>query len=162
MLIAAVLILTIRVGYNKYGVPLVVNYTKSEPFGIYKAQKIRPDEITVGMMVMFPVPNNHRELVYGRQWVGGGLPLIKNVGALSGSEICTFNDHVEIDGISKGKVFTKDSAGRPLPKVRGCFKVKPGYFYPFSDYIEKSFDGRYIGQQPLTIITARLEKLWTF
>lgn len=156
-----ILILIVRILISYNDIKLVVNYTKSEPYGIYLENKIDAARMFKNMMIQFPVPERFKSLVYGRHWVDEGLPLIKNIGALAGDEVCITDQDIKINGQRMGKVFIKDSKGLPLPKLRGCFTIKPGYFFPFSDYIDKSFDGRYMGQLPLSIITSELKPLWT-
>jgi conjugative transfer signal peptidase TraF len=159
---AVALILTVRLLWPAFGPELMLNYTHSEPYGIYRLERIPAGQLTRGMMVAFPVPESFRDLVVERGWVNAGHPLMKQIGALAGDEVCMSDSSLRINGQRMGPVFTVDSLGRAMPSVRGCMKVKPGEFFPLSTFDEKSFDGRYIGAVPLSAITGKLEPLWTF
>ena len=97
-----------------------------------------------------------------RRWLQQGYPLIKAIGALPGERYCVTNRALYIDGHRRGPVFTVDDQGLPLPKLRGCFTVPRGEFLPLGTHSPKSFDGRYFGTVPLTLIRYRAVPLWTF
>ncbi len=158
----ALFILAVRLLWPMFGPELIFNYTHSEPYGIYKLERVDPSKIKRGAMVTFPVPEPFRQLVTERGWVNPGHPLMKGIGALEGDEVCVTDTELRINGKVMGPVFTVDSLGRPMPSVRGCMKIKPGEFFPLSTYTEKSFDGRYLGPQPLSSVIGELEPVWTF
>lgn len=155
-------ILAVRVCVKTFLPPLIINYTHSEPYGLYSVIPHGLAEYRRGMLVLLPVPEGFTAMVYGRGWVNAGHPLMKGIGALAGDIVCVFADHAEINHRSIGPVFSRDSAGRELPRLRGCFVIQRGEFFPLSTYSDKSFDGRYIGPQPLASIVGELRPLWTF
>jgi conjugative transfer signal peptidase TraF len=144
------------------GLELVINATASEPAGFYRILPPRPVQFHRGMLVIFPVPAPFQSMVYGRGWEKPGTPLLKNIGALAGDTVCVRNTVYEINGTPMGPVAERDRTGLPLPKIRGCFRIEEGYFLPVSDHSERSFDGRYMGPQPLSAITGEAQPLWTF
>ena len=155
-------VVAVRVIYPRVGPPLIINYTPSEPRGLYWIEPRLSTRYQRGQMVIFPVPMPFKKLVYGRQWLAEGLPLMKSIGALEGDEVCITDQRATINQRVMGNVWTVDSEGRAMPALRGCFTVPAGAFFPLSTSIEKSFDGRYIGFQPLTSIAGEVHPLWTF
>jgi len=103
-----------------------------------------------------------QSLVYGRGWEKTGVPLLKGIGAVAGDTVCVRDTVFEINGAPIGAVSDHDRAGLPLPRLRGCFRIEAGYFLPVSTYSARSFDGRYMGPQPLSVITGEAKPLWTF
>jgi conjugative transfer signal peptidase TraF len=162
ILIAAMLVAGMRLIWPKYGPELIVNYTHSEPDGIYRLKRVELSKLQAGQMVAFPVPEQFRELVIERGWVNAGHPLMKHVGALAGDLVCIADDGLRINSAFVGPVFTVDSMGQPMPRVRGCMMIGEGQFFPISTHTDKSFDGRYIGPQPLSAVVGVLYPVWTF
>jgi conjugative transfer signal peptidase TraF len=160
--LAALSVLAGRLALVAWAPPLVISYTASEPYGVYGLYHHPPAEYRRGMMVQFPVPDPFTDMVYGRQWLAPGVPLLKSVGALAGDRVCVYDDHAEVNDQAVGPVYDRDSDGRPMPRIRGCFAIAEGQFFPLSTYIPRSFDGRYIGPQPLSLVTAEARPLWTF
>ena len=144
------------------GLGIVINPTVSEPVGFYHIVFHRVPDYHRGMTVVFPVPGPFQSLVYGRGWLKAGVPLMKDIGALAGDQVCVREDHFEVNGRNLGPVSTVDRTGASLPRLRGCFRIAGGYFFPMSRYSERSFDGRYIGAQPLSVIIGEARALWTF
>jgi conjugative transfer signal peptidase TraF len=157
---AGTLVLATRIAWPVFDVPLLINTTASEPYGLYR---IRPRlEYGRGTLVLFPVPASVASLVSERGWLARGLPLLKGVGAIPGDRVCVSDNSVSVNGERVGPVFGRDSAGRPLPVIRGCETVAAGRFWPLSRYTAKSFDGRYMGAQPLAAIVGEAVPVWTF
>ncbi|HXQ29453.1 MAG TPA: S26 family signal peptidase [Gemmatimonadales bacterium] len=159
---AAVSVLAVRLAWAAWGPSLLINTTVSEPVGVYWVKHRTSAEYTRGMRVTFPVALAYQGLVVERGWLAPGIPLIKHIGALAGDCVCIGEDHAAINGAAVGPVFTIDSAGRPLPTLRGCLTVPSGYFLPLSTTIPNSFDGRYIGVQPLSAILGEAIPVWIF
>jgi conjugative transfer signal peptidase TraF len=145
-----------------WGPQIIVNPTVSEPQGFYRLVSRSVRDYQRGMTVVFPVPHSFQGLVYGRGWLKTGVPLLKHIGALTGDQVCIRNDTFTVNGRVLGPVSSVDATGAPLPRLRGCFEIEPGYFLPVGEGSARSFDGRYIGPQPLSSITAEARALWTF
>lgn len=160
--VVALVILSIRIVYPRIGPALIRNDTASEPRGFYWLEQHSSSNYKRGQLVAFPVPATFRSLVYGRHWLREGTPLMKQIGALEGDLVCIDHVQARVNGRLIGKIFEVDSQGRPLPELRGCFPILPGYFLPISTYIDNSFDGRYMGPQPLTSVIGELHPIWTF
>ena len=160
--LAGMLVSILVLGWKAWGPEILINETPSEPLGLYRIIAHDLPDYRRGMTVVFPVPSAFRTLVYGRRWLRGGMPLLKQIGALAGDRVCIFTHRFAINGRTLGPVFTVDSSGRPLPEIRGCFEVKPGDFFAASLHLDKSFDGRYFGVLPLSQLQGEARPLWTF
>jgi conjugative transfer signal peptidase TraF len=148
--------------WRAWGPAILINTTRSEPFGLYRLVPHEPREYRRGMMIVFSVPDAYQSLVYGRGWLRQGVPLLKTLMALAGDQVCVDETHFEVNGRTLGPVYAADSAGAPMPRIRGCFTIPPGYFLPAGTYHPRSFDGRYIGPQPLTAVMGEARPLWTY
>jgi conjugative transfer signal peptidase TraF len=162
--IGSVVLVTVAVRFvwATTGTSLLINTTASEPVGIYQIKSLGYREYRRGLLVVFPVPAAYRDLVYGRRWLGPGWPLLKSIGALAGDQVCIGPNRIEINASVVGPVENRDSAGRLLPQVRGCFTIRLGEFLPLSTLSPRSFDGRYMGPQPLSSIVGEARPLWIF
>ena len=157
-LVAALIVAT----WPQWGPSLVINSTRSEPRGFYRLVSHEPQEYRRGMSVVFPVPDAYQALVHARRWLSDGVPLLKNIVALAGDQVCVFDEHFEVNGRPQGPVYANDDSGATMPRIRGCFEIEQGYFFPASTYNARSFDGRYIGPQPLSALRGEARPLWTF
>lgn len=155
----AAFLLGVRYLWPLFGVALLINPTPSEPRGIYRV--VHRVHYTRGMLVVLPVPASVASLVTDRGWLPPGVPLIKGVGAVAGDWVCVSEEAVTVNGETVGPVYERDSTGRDLPAIRGCERVRHGEFWPLSSYAKKSFDGRYLGAQPLSAIVGEAVPVWT-
>ena len=158
----ALIVALVTFTWRDWGPNIVINPTPSEPMGFYRIVSREPQEYRRGMTVVFPVPTAFHSLVYGRRWLRNGVPFLKSIVALSGDRVCVFDDHFEVNGHALGPVYVVDSSGSPMPRIRGCFVIASGTFFPASTYNPRSFDGRYTGPQPLAALRGEARALWTF
>jgi conjugative transfer signal peptidase TraF len=159
---AALCVTVIVASWREWGPRLLINATRSEPMGFYRLISHEQRDFRRGMTIVFPVPPAFQGMVYGRGWLREGVPFLKTIMGLPGDRVCVDDTHFEVNGRPLGPVYTVDSAGAPMPRIRGCFAIPPGYFFPASTYHPRSFDGRYIGPQPLTVLGGEARALWTF
>lgn len=145
-----------------WGPSLVINVTRSEPLGFYRLVSHAPQDYRRGMSVVFPVPGAYQGLVHARRWLPDGVPLLKTIVALAGDCVCVLDDHFEVNARPLGPVYALDETGAVMPRIRGCFEISPGYFFPAATYHARSFDGRYFGPQPLSTLAGEARPLWTF
>jgi conjugative transfer signal peptidase TraF len=161
VVIAALIVLIVRGGAETAGIRFVLNTTHSEPIGLYLATQADPPVIRRGMLVLFRVPLAYQSLVIQRGWLTNGVRLMKEIVALEGDRFCVNSDAISVNGRRFGPVFSIDSTGQPMPAIRGCYQIARGEFLPLSQ-AERSFDGRYIGPQPVSMISAVLIPIWTW
>lgn len=160
--VAAAGIFAVSQTWHRWGPRIVINSTPSEPTGFYRVEPRRAEQIHPGMYVVFPVPVAFRALVYGHRWIRPGVPFLKTVVAVAGDRVCVDEDSFAVNGRPLGPVYDSDGRGTVLPRLRGCFVVPAGYFFPASTYNPRSFDGRYMGPQPVSAIEGEAKPLWTF
>lgn len=155
-------ILAGRLAFDHWGPRLVLNTTGSEPRGVYWLSAPTGAQLKRATLVAMTVPEAFRALIKERHWTRPGVPLLKNVGAVAGDTVCVANGTLSINGRAVVPVMSRDSQGRPLPQLRGCRQLAAGYFLPLSTYVPNSFDGRYMGQQPVSLIQGVAHPLWIF
>ena len=160
--IAAVLVPMTALLWRTFGPTILINETPSEPVGFYRLVGHKSQDYRRGMYVVFPVPADLRSIVYGRHWMRNGIPFLKELIGLEGDHVCIFNNRLEVNGRTVGPVFAVDSVGFPLPQHPGCFAIPKGNFFAASQYLDKSFDGRYFGALPLSILEGEAKPVWTF
>jgi conjugative transfer signal peptidase TraF len=138
-----------------------LNLSDSEPWGIYQLMPFNGHLIT-GELVIMEVPVQAHPFVYGRGWLPQGGLLLKNIGAIPGDQIIIENSRIMINQKYIGPVFNHDSQGKPLPEIRGSFRIQPGYFLPLATAIPNSFDGRYFGPVSLRLIVGKAKPVLIF
>lgn len=137
----------------------VKNLTASMPVGLYL---ILPDtEPKDGDIVSFVPPEEVTKLALERGWIKEKVNFLKTVGALPGDTYTITDWAIYINGTYVGSVYSVDGQDRPMPELRGTFVVQDGYFLPISTYRPRSFDGRYIGEVPLSSVRHRVVPFFT-
>lgn len=142
-------------------VPCYLNLSNSEPWGIYRLSPFDGHFIR-GELVIMEVPVQARPYVYGRGWLPEGGLLLKSIGAVPGDQVMIASDGILINQQYSGPVYNQDSQGKPLPELRGSFRIQPGYFLPLATAIPNSFDGRYFGPVPLRMILGKAKPILIF
>ena len=137
-----------------------INLSGSIPVGLYRT--ITGSEHRVGDLVVFDVPAAAQPVVYGRNILPEGWPLMKYIAALHDDIFCVHKKSLFINQKYIAAVLEYDSQGEPLSHVEGCHKIGIDEFLPISTYIPHSYDGRYFGAVPLSSIRARAAPVWTF
>ena len=145
-----------------WGPPLFINGTPSEPQGLYRLIPHPAPDYRRGMYVIFPVPEEMRDLVYGRGWMRAGIPFLKEILGVPGDRVCISREALRINDRYIGPVFGRDRYGLPLPQRLGCFVIPEGQFFPASRHLANSFDGRYFGSISMQQLTGEARPVWTF
>lgn len=138
----------------------IYNHTNSLPCGIYL--KIPYSSINKNDYVVIDIPENVRKLCEERGWLKKDEPLLKKVGGLEGDTFIISDKDFYINNSYIGPIFEVDNQNNPMPKIRGSFTIRQHCFIPYSDYITRSFDGRYFGEIPLSYIKFKVIPLITF
>jgi len=95
----------------------------------------------------------------------GGSPLMKPIAAVPGDRVEVTIYGIRINGklIPNSAAHFKDHRGRPLkPWPAGQYTVPTGKLWVISDFNSWSFDSRYFGPIPCSLVQHRLRPLWTF
>ena len=101
-------------------------------------------------------------LLVERGYLGAGVPLLKQVGAVPGSTVCRTEDRVSIDGLPAAMARDADARGRALPRWSGCRRLDVGQVFLLNPGAPGSFDGRYFGPSPARDIVGKAHPLWTW
>ena len=146
---------------------LRINRTASFPVGIYRVSEGRWKR---GDLVLVDVPMDWEVFKAGEgsadiYWVPTGravIPLLKRVVAVEGDRV-DVRATVAVNGrdLANSAVRTTDSAGWPLAPAQGGL-VPPGQVWVMSEANPLSFDSRYFGPLPATLIRGRATPLWTW
>lgn len=137
---------------------LMWNASASLPIGLYWLQP--PDGIVVGAIVAVRPSGQIGELIYSRNYVGPGVPLMKTVVAIEGNTVCRTGDRVVV-GSFQARALAHDRLGRPLPSWQGCHRLRAHQVLLLNRRPD-SLDGRYFGVTQRSDIIARARPLWTF
>ncbi|MCI3130956.1 S26 family signal peptidase [Phenylobacterium aquaticum] len=121
---------------------LLWNRTASEPEGLY-VRAAGP--VSVGALIAFPAPSAAFPYADGRMGYLRRVPVLKHVAAVSGDQVCTANNRLEINGRVRAPILRQDRRGAALPRWEGCRRLRDGEVFVFSDRIPNSFDSRYFG-----------------
>src|SRR3546814_18936914 len=69
---------------------------------------------------------------------------------------------VRIDGRAVARTRMHDGAGRPLAAWPGCRRLQPGEVFLLAAGNTASFDGRYFGPVPRTVVFGEADAGWTW
>ena len=151
----------IKVGLYATGCRLFLNLTGSEPRGVY-LQRPFDGALRRGDLVFMKCPPESEKYVYGRKWLPNGWALLKTVRGTPGDCFCVFDYGVYVEGKRLGPVFSVDRQGLPLPVIRGCRIIQANHFLPIATGNENSFDGRYFGAVPDSLIIGKAVPVISF
>lgn len=137
---------------------LMWNASASLPIGLYWLQP--PDSIQVGSIVAVRPSGPAARLIYGRKYVGPGIPLMKTVAAAQGETVCRFGNRVTA-GSFRAWTLEVDRVGRRLPTWQGCHRLGAEEVFLLNSRPD-SLDGRYFGVTQQSDIIAQAKPIWTF
>jgi conjugative transfer signal peptidase TraF len=143
------------------GHALVFNDSPSVPRGLYWI-RLGAEPKGRGEYVVFLPPDAVAALIYERGWLPPSMPLLKLVGGMEGDSYCVTRDRFIVNDIDAGPVYFVDAQGLPLPQIRGCQRVGHREFLPVSSYVDRSFDGRYMGAVSISNVLGSGHPLLTF
>jgi conjugative transfer signal peptidase TraF len=137
---------------------LVWNASASAPIGLYA---VSPGaSVQAGDMVVARLPERWRVLVARRRYLPANVPLVKQVAAMAGDQVCAVGAHVHVNGSPVAERRAVDAARRPLPWWRGCIRLRQGQFFLLMPGNPASFDGRYFGVTEGPQLVGKATLLW--
>lgn len=148
----------LSLAFNQWGrgMPRVVyNASASAPKGFYRVHPVKV--LYRGDRVLMTTPESVRSLADERRYLPTSVPMIKTVAALPGDEVCAIATVITINGESVATRQSHDRQGRSLPQWEGCRTLKPGEFFPLNAGSPASFDGRYFGAVPMSLVRGQME-----
>ena len=146
--------------FNAFSPRLIYNPSPSAPMGFYLIERKTP--FKTGDRVAAFAPEWARELADERGYLPGDLPVIKQVWAMAGDEICAENRVLFAPGQSPIQARDSDSLGREMPVWTGCRILHQGEYLLISNDVQGSFDGRYFGPVTDDEILGRARLVWRY
>lgn len=137
---------------------LVWNASASVPVGLYLVLSGKPSR---GDLVLVHTPDSVRQLAAERGYLPANIPLIKRIAAAGGDIVCATGNVIFINGHAAAGRLVRDRIGRLLPGWSGCHLLDSGEVFLLMRGVTDSFDSRYFGAIPATMIIGRLAPLWT-
>lgn len=145
-----------------YVLGLRLNVSRSLPVGLWRLDNEAKPRVGDYVVFFLPVDNPLYPLVCERAYFAVNMPLLKKLVAGPGDRI-EVGEVVYINGIPvpNGVVRTKDMEGRPIGPADST-TLLDGHFWAMSDYNDMSFDSRYFGAVPLSVIRAVARPVFVF
>ncbi|TWB03673.1 S26 family signal peptidase [Bradyrhizobium stylosanthis] len=142
--------------------PVVIyNASRSAPLGFYYVEPRVPAR---GELAVYKPPPTIELLILAHEILPAPVPLLKQVVAGAGDEVCRAKDpigSISINGKVTAEVSEKDREGRPLPSWEGCFRLVEGEFFLMQPH-PSSFDSRYFGPVMRCDILGVAKSIWTW
>ncbi|MGV7215367.1 S26 family signal peptidase [Bradyrhizobium sp. UFLA05-112] len=135
------------------------NASESVPIGLYRLQPSR--RLTVTELVAVRPPEPLATFMDLNGYLPIGVPMLKRVIALPGQTVCRNGLVVSVDGIDMGQARDRDARGRPLPVWLGCRLIAPDEVFLMNWQSADSFDGRYFGPIPASVVIGQALPVWT-
>lgn len=151
--------LVVAPAWSRPDIRFLWNASASVPVGLYRIVPDGPVHVT-DLAVVRP-PEGLAVFLDARGYLPRGLPLIKRVLALSGTEVCRSGADIIAYGSTYGQARARDTRGRPLPVWQGCRTLADGQAFLMNWDSPDSFDSRYFGPLPLSTVVGRAIPLWT-
>jgi conjugative transfer signal peptidase TraF len=137
---------------------LIWNASASVPVGLYARSSESP--LRLNAIVVVVPPNDLARYLSERDYLPIGVPMLKRVAALPGQVVCRAGPTITIDGSKAGDALVRDGAGRPLPVWHGCRVLAASDVFLMNQDAPSSFDGRYFGVLPMSVIAGKALPLW--
>jgi len=151
--------LVVAPAWSRPDIRFVWNASASVPVGLYRIVPGNRVDVT-DLAVVMP-PRVLARFLDERGYLPRGLPLIKRVLALGGTEVCRSGADIIAYGMAYGAARNRDTRGRPLPAWQGCRMLREGEAFLMNWDSPDSFDSRYFGPLPLSTVVGRAIPLWT-
>jgi len=145
--------------WSRPDIRFIWNASASVPVGLYRIVPAKRIEVTDLAIVMPPA--DLATFLDERGYLPRGLPLIKRVLALGGTEICRNANTVIAYGTTYGQARDRDTLGRALPAWQGCRTLRNGEAFFMNWGSPDSFDSRYFGPLPLSTVIGQAVPVWT-
>lgn len=137
---------------------LIWNRTASAPIGLYW---LNDTPISRGNWGVVSAKSDDAMWAERQGYVGKDWPLLKQIMAVSGDEICRVDGVISVNGMTIGTAKTFDSRGQPLPIWKGCKVLSEAEVFLMNSHPD-SLDGRYFGATDLGDLDGVASLIWEF
>ena len=137
---------------------LIWNRTASAPVGLYW---LSDDPFTPGRWVVVSARSDDAGWAQAHGFVGRDWPLLKQIAAVSGDEVCRIDGEILINGHVVEQAKEIDSQGRSLPVWTGCQVLSEAEVFLMNRHPD-SLDGRYFGATDLSDLDGVAALVWEF
>lgn len=137
---------------------LIWNRTDSAPIGLYW---VNDTPISPGNWGVVSAKSDAAQWAERQGYVGKAWPLIKQIMAVPGDEICRVDGVISVNGMIMGRAKDIDSRGRSLPVWAGCQVLSETEVFLMNPHPD-SLDGRYFGATDLSDLDGVAALIWEF
>lgn len=126
-----------------------VNWTRSEPLGVYRIHPI-VEPLRVGQKIEFCPPVRRYPFMLQGRCPGGTDPFFKEIVGVPGDWVTVTASGVTVNGVmlpnSRPHRHARSDPSIALPVLRGTFRLGPGQYWTYGSGLPaESFDSRYWG-----------------
>jgi conjugative transfer signal peptidase TraF len=149
------------IGFDVRAPLILYNASGSAPLGFYDIESRLPVR---GELAVIKPPPLIELMIVERGILPPSVPLVKQVAAIGGDEVCRSKEPqgvIAINGKVVAEVLAQDREGRPLPSWDGCIRLVDGEFFLLQPH-PHSFDSRYFGPVLRCDILGVARPLWTW
>lgn len=149
------------VGLGVHVPAIVYNASGSAPLGFYYLDHRLPRRGEVAVVRPSPML---AASIGARGMLPAGVPLVKQVAAIGGDEVCRSKEPIgtlAVNGKVVAEVQDQDREGRPLPAWEGCIRLFEGQYFLLQPH-PLSFDSRYFGPVSSCDILGVARPVWTW
>jgi conjugative transfer signal peptidase TraF len=132
------------IGFGVRAPVIIYNASGSAPLGFYYLVDRMPAR---GELAVVRPPPSIELMIVQRGILPPSVPLVKQIAAVGGDEVCRSKEpvgNVAINGKVVAEVLDRDREGRPLPSWDGCIHLVDGEYFLLQPH-PYSFDSRYFG-----------------
>ena len=149
------------IGFDVRAPIVIYNASGSAPLGFYYLENRLPRR---GEMAVINPPPAVELMLVASGILPPSVPLVKQIAALGGDEVCRSKEpvgNIAINGKVVAEVLDQDREGRRLPSWDGCIHLVDGEFFLLQPH-PYSFDSRYFGPVTRCDILGVAHPLWTW
>ena len=137
----------------------VYNPSESAPRGWYMVHPA--SDLRIGDYVIVKLPQDIAIYAAKRRYLPLGVPVLKQIVATQGHQVCVADGRVLIDGLAVGGTRSVDGQQRPLLAWSHCRKLLAGELFLLNVESAASFDSRYFGPVDISFVRRRATALRT-
>ena len=139
--------------WAKPAIRIIYNASDSAPRGLYIVSPATA--LQVGDYVVARLPEATANFAAARGYLPRSVPVLKQIAALPGQQVCIRNGSVYVDGIAVARTLNEDGKHRPLAPWKACRLLVDGEIFLLNSANPASFDSRYFGPLDVSFVRGR-------